>query len=417
MSQRRHIAFFTNTYHPVVSGVVRSVSTFRESLIELGHNVFVFAQHANHQSDSQPFIFRYPALDLPLTKNFPLAIPVSPFIDRLLPLLKADVIHSHHPFLLGRAAVKKSEELKVPLVFTFHTRYRDYSHYVPLEQTMVKKVIERWLGEYMRKCHHIVVPSDSIKAMLAETYGATEQVSTIPTGIEVEPFRAARRETIRQERGWAEDIVLISIGRLAEEKNWKTLLKAAASVMSGRGGVRLVIIGDGEDRKELETYAADLNIRQQVEFTGQVPFAEVPGYLKAADIFCFASVTETQGLVTMEAMAADLPVVAVDGSGTRDVVEEGQDGLLTPDDSEALAEAIRRVVDDEDLFQQLKQNARQKAATFDAGRQAEKLLDVYEQADEAQKAGRYVTVEPSEELFDFSLDEAWWQKMFGPPST
>ena len=211
--------------------------------------------------------------------------------------------------LLGQVAAIKANELDLPLVFTFHTRYRDYSHYISLNQELVKLAIDRWLGDYMQKCHHIVVPSESIKQILAEEYGVTSQITTIPTGINLEPYRTADSQSIRQARGWGQDTVLISVGRLAKEKNWDTLLAAAAQVMQKRAEVRLVILGEGDERKALEKRARELGMAGRIEFTGNVPFAEVPRYLKAADLFCFASISETQGLVTMEALAADLPVV------------------------------------------------------------------------------------------------------------
>ena len=133
--------------------------------------------------------------------------------------------------LFQPTAASKANELKLPLVFTFHTRYREYSHYISLSQELVKEAIDRWVGDYLQKCHHIVVPSDSIKQMLADTYGTNRQVTTIPTGIDLSPYRAANRQTVRQQRGWGQDKVLISIGRLAKEKNWKTLLTAAAQVL------------------------------------------------------------------------------------------------------------------------------------------------------------------------------------------
>ncbi len=187
-----HIAQFTNSYHPVMSGVVRSVSSFRRALTELGHNVFIFAQHASDYQDSEPFIFRYPAIELPTHPDFPLAIPLSPFVDKLLPCLMLDVVHSHHPVLLGQAAASKAAALRKPLVYTFHTRYREYSHYIMLmNQKFVKEQIDQWVSDYMAKCHHIIAPSESIKQLLAEQYGVSEQVTIIPTGIELEPFTRA----------------------------------------------------------------------------------------------------------------------------------------------------------------------------------------------------------------------------------
>lgn len=409
-----HIAHFTNTYHPVVSGVVRSISTFRKALTEMGHNVFIFAQHASDYRDEEPFIFRYPAIDLPLTHRFPVAIPISPFVDRLLPALKPEVIHSHHPFLLGQAAVSKANELGLPLVFTFHTRYRDYSHYISLNQELVKEAIDRWLGDYMQKCHHIIVPSDSIRRMLVEEYGIAGQITAIPTGIDLKPYQAADREAFRRARGWEQgDMVLISVGRLAKEKNWDTLLEAAITVMNRQDNVRLVIIGDGDERKPLQERVRRAGLAARVEFTGKIPFDDVPRYLKAADLFCFASVTETQGLVTMEALAADLPVVAVNATGTRDVIEHGKEGLLTGNNPHHLAQAIMQVITNSSLYRQFRRAALNKARAFDIRLQAGKLLEVYHQAIEDKQANRPVTVDKHKKIFKLIIDEEQWQKLFG----
>ena len=122
-----HIAQFTNLYLPVVNGVVRSVHSFREELTRKGHNVFIFAQEADYQ-DQEPFIFRYPSLNFPIGVDIRTVIPISPFIENLLPKLKLDVVHTHHPVLLGQTAAAKAKELDLPLVFTFHTQYREYTH-------------------------------------------------------------------------------------------------------------------------------------------------------------------------------------------------------------------------------------------------------------------------------------------------
>ena len=410
-SERLHVAHFTNTYHPVVSGVVRSISTFRQALMDLGHLVFIFAQHAGDYEDQEAFIFRYPTLDLPATHDFPLAVPFSLFVEKLLPSLKLDVIHSHHPFLLGHSAVRRAAELDLPLVFTFHTRYRDYSHYIPLNQDLIKGTIDRILSDYMRRCHHIIIPSESMRRLLAAEYGVTEQVTVIPTGINMEPYRRVDRQAMRRKLGWEQDKVLISVGRLAREKNWETLLDAAIRVMRRHSEVRLVIIGDGDERKMLERRASDAGLAERVLFTGRLPFEEVVGYLKAADLFCFASVSETQGLVTMEAMAAGLPVVAVDATGTRDAVDNHRQGLLTKNDPSALAQAIEQVLTDNGLRQQFKVAAQKKVETFDAKYQAQKLVDIYRQAKVDKAGGQFVPVERYRPTFQFVRDQ--WQRLSG----
>ena len=390
------IAFFTNYYHPVVNGVVRSVASFREILTKQGHNVFIFAQSDNEYKDEEPFIFRYPSLSLPLPMDIVTVIPVSSFVDQLLPSLKLDIIHTHHPILLGQTAASKAADLNVPLVFTFHTQYWEYTHYVPFPQEAIqeflKNAIHTWLRVFMQKCQHIVIPSESIKEILIRDYGLEDRFTVIPTGTNLKPFLRADGKTLRQSKGWQDDKVLISIGRLAAEKNWETLLRAAAQVYAQHPTMRLVLIGDGPDKQTLELLAAELGIAERVTFTGQVPFDEIPVYLKAADMFGFASVTETQGLVTIEAMAAGLPVVAVDGSGSHDIVDNGKDGFLVDNDPNALASAINKMLSNPKQMKQFSVKALKKARTFDANRLGRQMVKVYEQAIQDKKENRYVTL-------------------------
>jgi glycosyltransferase involved in cell wall biosynthesis len=390
-----HIAFFSNYYHPVVNGVVRSVASFRENLMKQGHNVFVFAQFDGSYKDEEPFIFRYPSLPLPLGE-ISAALPVSPFVDQLLPFLKLDVIHTHHPVLLGQTAVRKAAELDLPLVFTFHTQYWEYTHYIPFPQETIqeflKNAVHRWLREFMQKCQHIIIPSESLKDILVREYGLHERFTVIPTGTNLDPFLSADGKSLRTEMGWDDETVLISIGRLAPEKNWDTLLRAFGKVYAEHTDVRFVLIGDGPARQNLEELAAELNISDHVTFTGSVPFQEIPRYLKAADLFTFASVTETQGLVTIEAMAAGLPVVAVDGPGTRDIVEHGKQGLLVENQPEALAAGINTLLSDPQQIKRFGGKALKKAKTFDINQLGQQMIAVYEQAIQDKKDGLYVTM-------------------------
>ena len=394
-----HIANFTNFYLPVVNGVVRSVESFRAALTQQGHNVFVFAQADGDYEDEAPFIFRYPSLTLPMQVEIPAVIPVSPFVDQLLPSLKPEVIHTHHPVLLGQAAARKAEELDLPLVFTFHTQYREYTHYVPLPQEafqeFLKGAIQNWLKDFMRKCQHIVIPSESMKDILVNDYGLKDRYTVIPTGINLDPYQSVDGNELRARNHWQDDKVIISIGRLAKEKNWETLLHAVAKARRDHPDLRLVLIGDGSEKDNLQSLAAELGIAERFTFMGELPFSEVTAYLKAADIFGFASVTETQGLVTMEAMAAGLPVVAVDASGTRDIVDNGEQGFLVRNDADDLSASIKRLLDSAEKMRRFSINALKKAKTFDVNNLAKNLLDVYEQAIQDKKDEQYVAIAKS----------------------
>jgi len=333
---------------------------------------------------------------LPLQMDIAAVIPVSSFVDQLLPALKLDIIHTHHPILLGQTAASKAADLNVPLVFTFHTQYWEYTHYVPFPQEAIqeflKNAIHNWLKVFIRKCQHIIIPSESIKEILIREYGLEDRYAVIPTGTDLKPFLKADGNALRQSQGWQDDKVIISIGRLAPEKNWETLVRAAAQIYAQHPDMRLVLIGDGTDKQTLELLAAELGIAERVTFAGQLPFDEVPAYLKAADIFSFASVTETQGLVTIEAMAAGLPVVAVDGSGTHDIVNHRKEGLLVENDPRALASAINQLLSDPGQIKPFSANALKKAKMFDLNRLGKQMIKVYEQAIQDKKENRFVTL-------------------------
>jgi len=295
--------------------------------------------------------------------------------------------------LLGQVAREKAEKHNIPLVFTLHTRLTQYSYILPFSQVFVQGMMVELLARYLERCQHIVTPSDNIRQMLAMYCGVSEGVTTIPTGINLAPYQEAEGTAIRRKYGLELKRVLVTNGRLSMEKNWKTLLTAAALVFQQHDDVRLLMIGDGPLRRELEDYMQELGITERVIITGLVPFEEIPAHLKAGDIYCFASVSETQGLVTMEAMAAGLPVAAVRATGSRDVVDEGIQGLLTQNDSNALARAILRLLGDSTLRARLRTAAVEKARSFDSRIQAEKMLKVYEQAIEDRRRNQYVKVD------------------------
>ena len=393
-----HIANFTNTYLPVISGVVRSIRSYREELTRRGHNVFVFSQESDYE-DQEPFIFRYPSLNLPIGVDIPAAIPISPHLDRVIPAIKLDVIHTHHPFLLGQTAAAKAQEHNLPLVFTFHTQYREYTHYVPFQaetvQNFLKNALDRWLQDFMRRCQHIIIPSESMREILVREYGLKNKYTVIPTGIDLEAYRNADRKKIRDRRRWKKDTVMVSVGRLAPEKNWPTLIHAAASVIKDHPRFRLALIGSGAERKNLEKLTRELGIRKRVTFIGSLPFSEVPSYMKAADLFGFASITETQGLATLEAMAAGLPGVAVNASGTRDILKHGHQGYLVKNEAEALAAGIKRLLENPERMRKFAAAAYKKAQSFNIELLTNKLLGVYKQAiRDNKKKDRFVRVTP-----------------------
>jgi glycosyltransferase involved in cell wall biosynthesis len=248
----------------------------------------------------------------------------------------------------------------------------------------------------MQKCQHIIIPSESMKDILVREYGLEGRYTVIPTGTNLERFLSADGDALRKEKGWQDETILISVGRLALEKNWETLLRAFAKVYPEHQDLRLVLLGDGPANESLQSLAAELGIAEHVTFMGSIPFEQIPGYLKAADAFSFASVTETQGLVTMEAMAAGLPIVAVDASGTRDIVEHGKQGFLVENDEDALAKGLHELLSDPHKMKRFSNSALKKAKTFDVNQLSRQLISVYEQAIQDKKADQYVTLKAEE---------------------
>jgi glycosyltransferase involved in cell wall biosynthesis len=231
-----------------------------------------------------------------------------------------------------------------------------------------------------------------MRSILVNDYGLMDHFTVIPTGIDITPYKKANGAALRSKWGWHDDKVIISVGRLAEEKNWVTLLNAFALAQKIQPNIRLVMLGDGPQAEALHQLVGELGITERVLFTGNVPFHDVPTYLKAADLFAFASITETQGLVTLEAMASGLPVVAVDASGTKDILENGKQGFLTQNDAQDLANGIIKLVESPILMSRFRSAAVRKSHDYDSKRLARKMLKVYQQAMEDKKNEQYVTV-------------------------
>ncbi|MGE0493861.1 MAG: glycosyltransferase [Vulcanimicrobiota bacterium] len=375
-------------YKPVINGVAVSVESFRNSLLAKGHQVYVFAPESPEQLPPERFVIRYPAFDLPIQK-YPLVVPISPFADLFIETAMPDVLHAHHPSMLGRAAVNHSERHELPLVFSYHTRYHDYAHYAqPFPKDRVRELITHWLGHFMASCHHLVVPSESIRELVARIYGIEKQVSVVATGIDPARFEPGRKLEFRGRFGWEPDeVVFVSCGRLAEEKNFELLLKAF-SLLPETPRWRLAVLGEGDHRGALLALRDSLGLQARVEFLGLIASSQVPSYLAAADVFCFASVTETQGLVTLEAMASGAAVVAVDASGTRDAVDDGVDGLLTRVSADALAQGLRALLEQPELRLKLAASALDKAHQYRLENQTDKLVEVYRCAQDACRARR-----------------------------
>jgi len=374
------IVIFSDAYKPTVSGVVMSIAIFRRGLIEAGHEVHIVAPEFGDYEDEEPYIFRFPALDLPERLNLSLVIPIKTPMSPTVHGIKPHLIHSQHPFVMGGVAAAFARDLRLPLVFTFHTRYDEYAqHYIPIAPRLAGRITEEIVGRYLDRCTHIVAPTPSIRDFILRVFDTGVPVTVVPTPVDLSMYHDLEPQRVCAALGLEDAEVLLYVGRLAEEKNLDLLLRAFARIVAARPQARLVLVGKGPHERGLRCAAQKLGLGERVIFTGPIPHGEVPHYAATADLFVFPSMTETQGLVLIEAMAAGIPVVAVEAPGPVDVLSEGG-GLLVPAQEDAFASAVLALLADEPRRRALGREAAQAAQRYAVPVAIARLLAVYEEA-------------------------------------
>ncbi len=375
------VGIFTDSYKPYTSGVVTSIATFKEELIKLGHEVYIFAPSYPDYDDKEAGVYRYFSMTSPTNPDFALAIPLYPGMHMLLNKLDLDIIHVHSPFTMGRVGMHWANRQHVPLLFTYHTLYDQYAHYVPVAQELVKEMALRFSNNFCNQCDHIVVPSKDIQRLLL-SYEISTPITVIPTGVPLQKFQRPRENWLRNKYNIPpENKILLFVGRLTREKNLEYLIKAFTLVKKEMANTTLVLTAQGPLEDELKQLTKDLGMKLDIDviFTGAQPFDTLVDIYYSSDLFVFSSMTETQGLVLIEAMAAGLPVVALRASGVQDMVDNGIDGILTNGDMGEFSQAIIDILSDEKLYQYYKGNALQKANSLSSSNMAIKLERVYEQ--------------------------------------
>lgn len=375
------IGFYTNCYKPRINGVVRSIAVFRQALLNLGHEVHLFAPAAPGYFDDEPDVYRYPALPWDSNALYRLALPFSRRLGKLSADLHLDVIHSHHPAMLGWVAARHARRAGIPLVFTLHSQYQHYGAYLPVGGRVVRAVSRQAVVRYMALCQRIIAPTSAARdQVLRDAPALAGRVVVLPTPLPVEAFPGVASRDLRTKYGLDEHFTFAVVSRLSAEKGLSELLQAFASLRRRRERVRLLILGDGPEREDLETEAIELRIDDAVIFAGMVPFSQVAAHLQAADAFVFTSRVEAQGLVLNEAMAVGLPVVAYDAPFIRDIIVDGQNGLLARPHYRALAIKMATLVDHEDLRRNLAAQGLVTARRYGAEERAQQLACIYEDA-------------------------------------
>jgi 1,2-diacylglycerol 3-alpha-glucosyltransferase len=372
------IALFTECYHPIVNGVVVSVSIFARELAKLGYDVDIYAPAFAGYEDAEPNVHRLYSLPRPTSLQYPLALPFgTAFLDKVFAEFPPDLVHANHPFLTGREARRLARRLGCPLVFTYHTILRDYAHYIPLPGALVRRLAVWVSREFSNSADCVVVPTQSVQELL-RSYGVTRRIEVIPTGIDLDSIQASPRRPVRASYGLPEGAPLVcTSGRIAREKGLDRLLRAFQRVRERRPEAHLLLVGGGPWERECRALIASLGMEERVRVTGYVTREEVFDCVASADLFVFPSTTDTQGLVVLEAMALGCPALAVRSGAVRDVIRDGENGVLVEPSAEALAEGICRLLGARELRERLAGQARRTAEEFSAGNMAARLSQVY----------------------------------------
>ena len=373
-----NIGFFTDSYRPYTSGVVCSIELFAREFNARGHEVYIFGpDYPLIHYPREDKVFRFASIPAPTMPEFSIPIPFSAQLGTTLRRINLEVIHVHSPFLLGRLGAYAARQYGLPLIFTFHTLYEQYVHYLPVAQQTTKLMVQTIGRDFCNRCDLVIAPSRLVENYLREI-GVTVKVAVIPTGIDLEEFEDTDSRWLQTNfQVSPTERILLFVGRLGKEKNIIFLLESFYRVQQEISDLRLVIVGGGPQEEDLRRLCIKLGIDGKVIFTGVLPRNQIVHCYAAADLFVFPSVTETQGLVIAEAKAAGLPVVAIRAFGAAEMVRHGEDGFLAEHSQDSFTGSIIRLLRDRSLYEKMSRNALINAGELSSSSSAEKMLAQY----------------------------------------
>jgi 1,2-diacylglycerol 3-alpha-glucosyltransferase len=375
------ILFISDVYFPRVNGVSTSIRTFVEQMHQLGHKVHLIAPDYGIKTTDEAWIKRIPARKIYFDPEDQL-MKFGHAMQRLPELMaeQYDVIHVNTPFVAHYLGIKLAKKLNIPVVETYHTFFEDYlHHYLPWMPQGIARGFARMISR--RQCNAInaiVSPSQPMLDVL-RTYGVNTAGEVIPTGLQEASFKQVNLD-FRAQFNIAQDRpMLLYVGRVAFEKNIEFLLGVVQALKEQLPDLLLVVTGEGPAENSLKQLAKTLDIEHNVMFIGYLDRnTQLNACYAAADIFVFASTSETQGLVILEAMAQGTPVIAIAELGTKSLLVEGRGARIAKEDTMDFAEKVQDVLNDHQQRTVLGQSALQYVQQeWTAKRQAERMLNFY----------------------------------------
>ena len=385
------IAFFTNCYKPLVNGVVTSIVSLKEAYERKGHDVYIFAPRVKDYIDQKRNVFRYRSVNLTSKVKYPLPIPLSFRVKKVITEFNPDIVHFHHPFLLSFPAIMYGKKLGIPKILTIHTQYEQYAYYVsPVPERVTQEAIKMIISNLAYKTDCITTPSDSMKKIM-ENYGIKNRIEVIPNAIHLISFQEddeSKRAEIKKKYNLKEDDkIILFVGRVASEKSIDTIIKALEIIKKrDNNKVKLLIVGNGPAMDELQQLTRTLKVEKDVVFAGTVSNEEIQHYYKMAYLFTITSTSESFGIVIIEALASGIPVLAVRAPGAADILTDDLDGLLVDDDVEKFADALEKIIREPELREKLSKGALKTSEKYNIDTISERMLNLYREVIEIKKS-------------------------------
>ncbi len=386
------IGIFTESYIPLVNGVTTSVVNLQKALEKKGHTVYIVTVNMDalkYEYEYENNVLRIPSFpihsyDYRLTSIYPIKA------INIIKKMNLDIIHTNVEATIGMFARFISKQFSIPLVHTYHTMWKDYTHYV----SKGKKILDVPAKEAVKylsiifgdkTATELIVPSRKIYNLFKDKYKVTKNIHIVPTGLDVEKYYKENYsitdlKKYRKKLGISrKDFIIITVGRLANEKSVDFLIKNHKKIVERNSNAKLLIVGDGPDINKLKDLAVNLNIKNNVIFAGKVPLNEVGYYYNIANMFVSASKTETQGLTIIEAMASGLPLVTVNDESFVDSVIDDLDGYLF-NNAEEYVKSVTKIMNDKKLCLRLSNQSRILSDSKSSTYFADRVLHVYDVA-------------------------------------
>lgn len=331
------IGLFTDTYYPETNGVATSVYQLKKELEELGHEVYVFTVSNPHMKEKEEHVYRMPSIPCVLLKERRVSCAFARKWYRIIQALQLDVIHTQTEFMVGHVCRKAAEKLGIPLIHTYHTLYEDYTHYLKIPGNAKLKGVVRNLSRiWMNRADVVIVPTEKVRRII-QGYGVSKEIVVQPTGINMEKFGMVDQSKVallKERYGITGDRhVLLSIGRLSHEKNIAEILTFMKAVIERDDKAMLLIVGDGPEHENLLNIVREEGLEAHVTFAGEVPWNEIQNYYALGEVFVSGSVSETQGLTYIEAIASGRPLLVRQDECLEGVLQTGANGYSYTDEA------------------------------------------------------------------------------------